>query len=41
MDARTDLTQAPPADSEAGVIAAGVYAGGRRVKDIAIEEAGE
>jgi CorA-like Mg2+ transporter protein len=28
-------------DSEAGVIASSVYAGGRRVKDIAIEEAGE
>src|SRR4029434_3954316 len=27
--------------SEAGVVASSVYAGGRRVKDIAIEEAGE
>ena len=41
MDARTDPTRAPPADSEAGVVAASVYAGGRRVKDVAIEEAGE
>jgi magnesium transporter len=30
-----------PADSESGVVASSVYAGGRRVKDIAIEEAGE
>ena len=28
-------------DSESGVVASSVYAGGRRVKDIAIEEAGE
>jgi magnesium transporter len=41
VDARTDPTRAPPGDSEAGVIAASVYAGGRRVKDVAIEEAGE
>ena len=41
MDARTDSRRAPPGDSEAGVVAASVYAGGRRVKDIAIEEAGE
>src|SRR5262245_66063106 len=33
--------RAHPGDSEAGVVAASVYAGGRRVKDIAIEEAGE
>src|SRR5262249_60380457 len=38
-DARTE--QAPAGDSEAGVIAASVYAGGRRIKDVAIEEAGE
>jgi len=30
-----------PVASEPGVVASGVYAGGRRVKDIAIEEAGE
>jgi magnesium transporter len=41
VDARTDPTRTPPGDSEAGVVAASVYAGGRRVKDIAIEEAGE
>jgi magnesium transporter len=41
MDARTDSRRAPPGESEAGVVAASVYAGGRRVKDIAIEEAGE
>ena len=41
MDARTDPTKAPLGDSEAGVVAASVYAGGRHVKDIAIEEAGE
>src|SRR5262249_17171556 len=41
VDVRTDPTIAPPGDSEAGVVAASVYAGGRRVKDIAIEEAGE
>ena len=41
MDARTDPTRTPPGDSEAGVVAASVYAGGRRIKDIAIEEAGE
>ena len=40
MDAKTEPTRAP-AESEAGVVAAGVYAGGRRVKDIPIEEAGE
>jgi hypothetical protein len=41
VDARTDSRRALPGDSEAGVVAASVYAGGRRVKDIAIEEAGE
>jgi magnesium transporter len=41
VDARTDPKRAPPGESEAGVVAASVYAGGRRVKDIAIEEAGE
>jgi magnesium transporter len=41
VDARTEPTRAPHAESEAGVVAASVYAGGRRVKDIAIEEAGE
>ena len=41
MDATTEPTRAPPAKSEAGVVAAGVYAGGRRIKDIPIEEAGE
>ena len=32
---------AKAADVEKGVVAASVYAGGRRVADIAIEEAGE
>ena len=41
MDAATEPTRTPPARSEAGVVAAGVYAGGRRIKDIPIEEAGE
>src|SRR5262245_26828451 len=41
VDARTDSRRAPAGDSETGVVAASVYAGGRRVKDIAIEEAGE
>jgi len=41
VDAQTDSRRAPAGDSEAGVVAASVYAGGRRVKDIAIEEAGE
>ncbi len=41
MDVRADPTRAPPGDSEAGVIAASVYAGGRRIKDVAIEEAGD
>ena len=41
MDARTDPRRVPPGDGEPGVVAASVYAGGRRVKDIAIEEAGE
>jgi len=41
VDARTDPTRSPPGDSDAGVVAASVYAGGRRIKDIAIEEAGE
>ena len=40
VDATTEPTRAPPAESEAGVVAAGVYAGGRRIKDIPIEEAG-
>ena len=40
MDALTKPATAS-ADNEAGVVASGVYAGGRRVKDIAIEEAGE
>ena len=41
MDARTDSTAGSHAGGESGVVAASVYAGGRRVKDIAIEEAGE
>ncbi len=41
MDAQTHLTTVSNADSEAGVVASSVYADGRRVKDIAIEEAGE
>jgi magnesium transporter len=40
LDARTDPATAF-ADTEAGVVASSVYAGGKRVKDIAIEEAGE
>ncbi len=41
MDARTDPITVPHGDGESGVVASSVYAGGRRVKDIAIEEAGE
>jgi magnesium transporter len=41
VDVRTDPRTAPPGDNEPGVVAASVYAGGGRVKDIAIEEAGE
>ena len=40
MDALTKPTTAG-ADNEAGVVASSVYANGRRVKDIAIHEAGE
>jgi magnesium transporter len=40
VDARTDPAAAS-ADTEAGVVASSVYAGGKRVKDITIEEAGE
>ena len=39
VDAQTDLTSHD--DSESGVVASSVYANGRRVKDIPIEEAGE
>ena len=41
MDARTSPTTVSRGDSESGIVASSVYAGGRRVKDIAIEEAGE
>ena len=41
MDAPTQPSTVSPDDIEAGVVASSVYAGGRRVKDIAIEEAGE
>ena len=41
MDARSDSTAGSHGDGESGVVASSVYAGGRRVKDIAIEEAGE
>ena len=41
MDARTDPITVPHGDGESAVVASSVYAGGRRVKDIAIEEAGE
>ena len=41
MDARTDATTVSHGNSEPGIVASSVYAGGRRVKDIAIEEAGE
>ena len=41
MDARTDQTTASHGGPEAGVVASSVYSGGRRIKDIAIEEAGE
>ena len=40
VDAVTNPTAAR-ADNEAGVVASSVYANGRRVKDIAIDEAGE
>jgi magnesium transporter len=41
VDARTDQTAASHGALEAGVVASSVYSGGRRIKDIAIEEAGE
>ena len=41
MDAQTDQTIATDGAPEAGVVAASVYVGGRRIKDIAIEDAGE
>ncbi|WP_291863254.1 magnesium and cobalt transport protein CorA [Bradyrhizobium sp.] len=43
MDARINPPQLQPArhGSEPGLVAASVYAGGRRVKEIAVEEAGE
>jgi magnesium transporter len=41
VDVRTDATTAPLDDNEPGVIAASVFAGGRRIKDIAIGEVGE
>ena len=41
MDAQTDQTIATDGAPEAGVVASSVYSGGRRIKDIAIEEAGE
>ena len=41
MDARSPSSELAQPGSEAGVVAASVYAGGRRVRDIAIEEAGE
>ena len=41
MDAQTHPTTVSHGNNEPGVVASGVYAGGRRVKDIAIEEAGE
>jgi magnesium transporter len=41
VDARTDDPATSATDSEPGVVAASVYAGGSRVKDIRIQEAGE
>jgi magnesium transporter len=41
MDATIEQAARDRPAREEGVIAAGVYAGGRRIKDIAIEEAGE
>jgi magnesium transporter len=41
VDAPTPLSTVSQGDREAGVVASSVYARGRRVKDIAIEEAGE
>jgi magnesium transporter len=41
MDARTDPIPVPHGNGESAVVASSVYAGGRRVKDIAIEDAGE
>ena len=41
MDAQTDQTIATHGGPEAGVVASSVYSGGRRIKDIAIEDAGE
>ena len=42
-DVRLDnpITHAPKSGNEPGVVAASVYAGGRRVSDISIEEAGQ
>jgi magnesium transporter len=41
VDAQTDQTIATDGAPDAGVVAASVYSGGRRIKDIAIEDAGE
>src|SRR5689334_665723 len=41
VDAPTDQTIATHGAPEAGVVASSVYSGGRRIKDIAIEDAGE
>jgi magnesium transporter len=41
VDAQTRPTTVSHGNSEPGVVASSVYAGGRRVKDIAIEDAGE
>ena len=41
MDASTHSPTTPPGETQPGVVASTVYAGGRRVKDVAIEEAGE
>jgi magnesium transporter len=41
MDDRTNPATVARGENESGVVAASVYAGGRRVKDVGIEEAGE
>jgi magnesium transporter len=41
LDAQTHAATVSHGDSEPGIVASSVYADGRRIKDIAIEEAGE
>ena len=41
MDAKSPSSEVANSGSEAGIVAASVYAGGKRVAGVAIEEAGE